>query len=765
MKKNINKKFMALAGATAVAASPFITSATTVAVDTPQAKADDGKFVFSLSKDLKFTIGSNVTDSDLLQNMHVAYVEEGGPSVDYDQYLVVDTSNLNTGKVGTYDVAYKIQTGDPDVDNKPSATFTASVTIVPKDGFSSKYDEKTIKFGTTPDFMDGITAYDSIDGEIGSIQVDSSAFNPMKAGSYTVLYSTITTTGKVYKYSRVYTVAENVAPIITGAGKTITLEFGSTPTFMSGIKATDSEDGDLTSKVVVDDGGFNPTTPGTYTVKYTVKDSGGLTTEATRTYVLKEKPNEKPVIIGAGNTIELNKSSGYPDFMNGITATDKEDGDLTKSVIVNSNGFKPNVSGTYTVTYEVKDSKGLTTTATRTYVVKNRVPVISGNTDISINQFGSVDPLSGVSATDPDGDAVTLTYTGSVDPNVPGNYLITIIATDSEGSQTTATRTIHVIADTTAPTITLNYDSFTTTIGKSVNIKGNLVSAIDDNDGDVTANVKIAANGAELFDGNNAVWLKPGTYEVVYSVTDRAGNTASKKMTMVVLDKPQIIANTKVQLFKGSSKEQMMAAINGSAFDGAGNPIQLIVNGNVDLNVPGIYTLNLKAVDINGVDSQINVEVIVVDTPRKGVVILAKESYLTVINYPLDILSNIQVSVDGKVYSPSEIANITKIIGDIDYKTPGIYKIKIVVTIDDKEYIKESSVEVLSEEEALRRRAELDSAFADRASILDQMAESDKETAQTSVSNSNNVLAFAALLPIALAMGMFLHERKKGLTK
>lgn len=53
---------------------------------------------------------------------------------------------------------------------------------------------------------------------------------------------------------------------------------------LSGVTAADNQDGDLTKKVVIaDDGGFDASKPGTYTITYRVTDSAGLTTEVKRT--------------------------------------------------------------------------------------------------------------------------------------------------------------------------------------------------------------------------------------------------------------------------------------------------------------------------------------------------------------------------------------------------------------------------------------------------------------------------------------------------
>ena len=64
----------------------------------------------------------------------------------------------------------------------------------------------------------------------------------------------------------------------------------------------------------------------------------------------------------------IKKGSDF-DLMNGITATDKEDGNLTSSVKVNDENFNINRSGEYTLIYSVTDSDNNTTIKERQVIV------------------------------------------------------------------------------------------------------------------------------------------------------------------------------------------------------------------------------------------------------------------------------------------------------------------------------------------------------------------------------------------------------------
>ncbi|MFI3227100.1 MAG: glycosyl hydrolase family 18 protein, partial [Clostridia bacterium] len=72
----------------------------------------------------------------------------------------------------------------------------------------------------------------------------------------------------------------NTAPVFTGTSNR-TLEFGAEFDVLSGVTATDKEDGDLTAQIKVV-GAVDTSVAGVYTVSYSVTDSEGLTAEASR---------------------------------------------------------------------------------------------------------------------------------------------------------------------------------------------------------------------------------------------------------------------------------------------------------------------------------------------------------------------------------------------------------------------------------------------------------------------------------------------------
>ena len=132
----------------------------------------------------------------------------------------------------------------------------------------------------------------------------------------------------------------------------------------------------------------------------------------------------------------------------GVTATDKEDGDLTSEIKVETN-VNYNVVGVYTVTYTVYDKDGNKASVTITVtVVENDkdVPIISGVADKEIIVGEEFNIMDNVSATDVIDGALTdkIKVTGTVNVWVPGKYELTYTVTDKANNTAKATRIISV---------------------------------------------------------------------------------------------------------------------------------------------------------------------------------------------------------------------------------------------------------------------------------------------------------------------------------
>ena len=108
--------------------------------------------------------------------------------------------------------------------------------------------------------------------------------------------------------------------------------------------------------------------------------------------------NNVPVIKAEDKTIKVGDKFNP---LEGVTATDKEDEDLTKDIKVIENTVNPDKAGEYKVVYEVTDSQGAK--ATKTIIVKvveepskpndnNTTPVKPDNTSNSNSNSSSAKP-------------------------------------------------------------------------------------------------------------------------------------------------------------------------------------------------------------------------------------------------------------------------------------------------------------------------------------------------------------------------------------
>ena len=85
--------------------------------------------------------------------------------------------------------------------------------------------------------------------------------------------------------------------------------------------------------------------------------------------------NAKPKLtIGKNESVKIRDKF---DLMSSVKATDAEDGDLTKKVVLNSNGFDTNKTGIYTLEYSVTDNDGNTVRESKQVVVYSDTKYLS----------------------------------------------------------------------------------------------------------------------------------------------------------------------------------------------------------------------------------------------------------------------------------------------------------------------------------------------------------------------------------------------------
>ncbi|AHJ34595.1 immunoglobulin-like domain-containing protein [Lacticaseibacillus paracasei] len=309
-------------------------------------------------------------------------------------------------------------------------------------------------------------------------------------------------------------------------------------------------------------------------------------------------PVDQAPTISFADALYLHLGQKSFNLMDGVSAHDVEDGDLTNKVVYASN-VDVNTEGTYQVTYQVTDSVGHKTSATRDVVVINDAPVIhvSGENQIEVNH--AFDPLQGVTADDyQDSDLTTgIKVAGDVDTSNPGDYELAYTVTDKNGTVTTLKRTVTVFA--TASTLDVSKVPTELKVGDQFNPNANVTAVSPYGD------VILAVDGS-------VDTSKPGSYELTYTATDKFGQKTVKKVTInVVADKPTL------DLFKVPTKLKVGDHFDPKASVTAISPygdVTVDVKGSVDTSKPGSYVLTYTVTDKFGQTTSQSLTVTVSET-------------------------------------------------------------------------------------------------------------------------------------------------------
>jgi PKD repeat protein len=220
--------------------------------------------------------------------------------------------------------------------------------------------------------------------------------------------------------------------------------------FGDGTNAT----GVIVDHVYIDDGN--------YTVTLTVTDDDGALAVVTATkFVLNRPPiasfTENATIVKTGEVILFDASASYdPDGTIVSYTWNFGDGTIASGITVTHSYVD---DGTYTVTLNVTDNDGATTSLTATKTVLNRPPIASFTESALTVYAGEVIRFNASASYDPDGTIVSYTWnfgdgniTTTTSPIInhtyttPGTYNVTLTVTDDDGQTDDEVKTFTVQA-------------------------------------------------------------------------------------------------------------------------------------------------------------------------------------------------------------------------------------------------------------------------------------------------------------------------------
>ena len=213
----------------------------------------------------------------------------------------------------------------------------------------------------------GATATDNVDGDLTSSITSSGTVDTATEGTYLITYTVSDAAGNSVSITRTIIVSLDLPPTITLTGSsTITLLVGDTYTD-PGATATDEIDGNLTSSITTS-GTVDTSIAGTYSVEYSVLDSGSNSSSVTRTIVVNTPPDTTAAVITLTGASTINLFVGDTFTDPGATATDAVDGNLTSSITI-AGSVDTSSAGTYAIVYSGSDAAGNSTSVTRSVVV------------------------------------------------------------------------------------------------------------------------------------------------------------------------------------------------------------------------------------------------------------------------------------------------------------------------------------------------------------------------------------------------------------
>ena len=408
------------------------------------------------------------------------------------------TGTIDENKLGPQKITYTVEDVVGNIKTVERTITVYGIAIV------AGTEDKAIQLGSTFDELAGVSAQDTQGNNLKITvtgKVDENVLGPQK-----ITYTVEDAAGNIKTVERTLTVYGE--PTLPGTDDK-PIKLGSTFDPLAGVVAKDTEGNNL--KVTVT-GTIDENVLGPQKITYTVEDAAGNIKTVEREVIVYGTP----VITGADDKII--KVNDTFNELDGVTAKDTEGNDLNVTVIKNTVDVKN--PGRYEVVYEAKDVAGNTITVEREVIVYG-TPEITGATDITLTVGSKFDPLAGVVAKDTEGKELTITVTGDVDVDTPGNYEVIYTVTDAAGNVTTIKRVVTIDG---APEIIGTTDVAIKVGDKFEALDG--VFAKDFEEGDLTGNIVVNIDKLDV--------TKPGKYTVTYTVTDEVGNVTTVDRIVII---------------------------------------------------------------------------------------------------------------------------------------------------------------------------------------------------------------------------------------
>ena len=547
-----------------------------------------------------------------------SYSESGATAVDacdgdVSGSIVIDASAIDISTPGVYGVTYNVADAAGNAADEVVRTVEVVDMVAPVINLGG-VNPQVLESGIDAYVELGASALDDCEGDVsGSVAIDASAVNAGVPGSYPVTYNAADAAGNAaIEVVRTVIVQDTTAPTIAldGANPQV-LECNIDAYAELGVTVTDASDGDISGSVVIDASAVDASVLGSYTVTYNATDAAGnAAAQVTRTVIVRDT-TAPTLALNGDDSLVLVCPAVYVEL--GAAVSDACDGNPGLTISGTVDGSTP---GTYVVTYTAADISGNSAVVQRTVVVTDNIaPVVTlnGLPLITVEVATAfVDP--GVSFSDAcDPDPILVIDDGGLDTNVPATYVLTYTVTDASGNGTAVQRTVTVV-DTTAPTILLTgaNPQLLECPAPYAELGATVVDA-----GDPAPTLAIDASAV-----NAAL---PGTYAVVYTATDAAGNVATATRAVVVGDNtaPVVVLNGDAMVTV-ECNVGVYAELGATASDACDPSPAVVLTGAVDVSALGTYPIVYTATDAAGNSSAVTRTVHVVDTTAPTILTLSE---------------------------------------------------------------------------------------------------------------------------------------------
>lgn len=285
-------------------------------------------------------------------------------------------------------------------------------------------------------------------------------------------------------------------------------------------------------------------------------------------------------------------------------------------------------------------------------------------------------------------------YTGNEDSL--GDFIVVYGVTDSGGLETTIAIIVRNV-DVTAPIFRVNEESFVIHEGDNLASNMPIVHAIDSFEGDITSYIEIT--GTDLVDTS-----VKGSYNLIYSVSDRSGNNITQTYVLNVVDGTPPVIEGVTEIVKRA--DYILTSNFYLNYFSASDDTDGVITSDIEViqdnylgnaNVPGTYEVILKVSD-NAGNSTTHSLLIKVTNNIKSLMIIDQYDF-----YVSNQSKYTEETVISELKSIGDLGNSTYVIETYRdtytsrYDSVGTYEMNFnLLSAEGNEYLREIDFHVIS---------------------------------------------------------------------